>query len=214
MGDELVAADAIKRERVLIDALPYLDNEYEDPQVQAQVHALIESEMSGLPSRDYLAHLPLPEGIGSFNGAELVQAEMARLAAQEPMAKLDLSRYEVPEPAKELRRDASAWKKAVNNARVQLEHQHNRLVNLELLQKYGSQAWLQQNKALDTLKGGVHEEAEKLSLVASEANVKRKRAQEKTGPRISQLSHDYQKATHENMQLMTAVTLLRKDTKD
>ena len=37
MGDELVAADAIKRERVLIDALPYLDNEYEDPQVQAQV---------------------------------------------------------------------------------------------------------------------------------------------------------------------------------
>ena len=103
MGDELVAADAIKRERVLIDALPYLDNEYEDPQVQAQVSggwvsgwvggwvgvdalparlpylyppvlfrcgrvwacvslvwlhvlALIESEMSGPLSRNYLAH--------------------------------------------------------------------------------------------------------------------------------------------------------------
>ena len=38
-ADTLVVADELARERVLIDALPYLDNEYEDPAVQAEVSA-------------------------------------------------------------------------------------------------------------------------------------------------------------------------------
>lgn len=36
-AETLVVADELARERVLIDALPYLDNEYEDPTVQAEV---------------------------------------------------------------------------------------------------------------------------------------------------------------------------------
>jgi len=212
-AETLVVADELARERVLIDALPYLDNEYEDPTVQAEVNALIESEMESLPSRNYLAHLPLPTGLGSLSSSDFYKSEIGRMEAQQPMAKLDLSRYEVPEPPKELRRDASAWKSAVNNARAQLEHQHNRLVNLELLQKYGPQAWLQQNKALDQFKSTMELEAEQAGQRASDANVKRKRAQEAGGPRIAQLSYEYQKASHENLQLATAVALLKKDTK-
>ena len=36
-AETLVVADELARERVLIDALPYLDNEYEDPTVQSEV---------------------------------------------------------------------------------------------------------------------------------------------------------------------------------
>lgn len=35
----------------------------------------------------------------------------------------------------------AAWGKACDNAHAQLEHQLNRITNLELLLKYGSNAW-------------------------------------------------------------------------
>jgi pre-mRNA-splicing factor SPF27 len=37
--------------------------------------------------------------------------------------------------------DYSAWLAATNNAHAQLEHQLNRISNLELLLKYGANAW-------------------------------------------------------------------------
>jgi pre-mRNA-splicing factor SPF27 len=37
--------------------------------------------------------------------------------------------------------DYSAWLAASNNAHAQLEHQLNRITNLELLLKYGANTW-------------------------------------------------------------------------
>jgi len=52
-----LASDEVK---VLLDSLPYVDTEYDDPAMQSQVRALIEAEMGSMQPRDYLAHLPKP----------------------------------------------------------------------------------------------------------------------------------------------------------
>lgn len=205
-------AGAAAPPHVLVDALPYLDNEYDEPEMQAVVHQLIESEMSTMPRKDYLAHLP-PPPIPSQWGTPLMDKELGRLADQDRPIPLDLSRYEVNQPSGALAKDPQAWRSAVSNAKAQLEHQHNRLVNLELLQKFGAQAWLQQNKALETMASAVEQQAERAAKAAEASNLKRKHTQEKAGPRLGNLQYEVRKAVEENMQLNLACALLRRDTK-
>lgn len=49
------------------------------------------------------------------------------------------------------RGDPSAWLSACNNANAQLEHQLNRITNLELLLKYGANAWRAQSQLDEAL---------------------------------------------------------------
>ena len=60
MEGVVVSAEDAAQQRVLLDALPYIDREYEDPAVQAMVRSMIEAEMAAMEPRDYLAHLPPP----------------------------------------------------------------------------------------------------------------------------------------------------------
>jgi pre-mRNA-splicing factor SPF27 len=47
--------------------------------------------------------------------------------------------------------DVSAWTAAVDNAHAQLEHQLNRITNLELLLRYGDNAWRAQGQLDEAL---------------------------------------------------------------
>ena len=48
--------------RIDVDALPYIDSQYNNPRMKAQVDALIEAELKTFrPSRDYLERWPLYE---------------------------------------------------------------------------------------------------------------------------------------------------------
>ena len=53
------------------------------------------------------------------------------------MQPLDTTRYRLDAPQGPKRHDFSAWKAAVDNAHSQLEHQYTRILNLELMLKYG-----------------------------------------------------------------------------
>ena len=60
---------------------------------------------------------------------------------KEPMAPLDSVRYRLEPPPQARRGDVGAWKSSLDNAAAQLEHQHLRILNQELLLKYGDKAW-------------------------------------------------------------------------
>ena len=97
-----------------------------------------------------------------------------RVCDQQPMPKLDTTRYQLDAPPSHLQADLAAWRKSTDNAQAQLEHQGNRcaahcveeagclraahgpcphfarrLVNLELLQKFGANAWRAHLDALE-----------------------------------------------------------------
>ncbi|EFA86287.1 hypothetical protein PPL_00074 [Heterostelium album PN500] len=57
------------------------------------------------------------------------------------METLNLTRYKVEAPKDTAKHDESAWKSAVDNAKAQSEHQETRVMNLQLLQRFGLQSW-------------------------------------------------------------------------
>merc|ERR1719203_390029 len=135
---------ALPAPHVEIDALPYVDTQFNDPAMKQQVEALIKAELAAINKqpRDYLEHIPLYEP--KFDGHPALQAEWMRVCAtdgNEPMPAMDVSRYQLEGPPAGKQTSVSAWERAVRNAEAQLEHQANRIDNLELLQSYGANLW-------------------------------------------------------------------------
>lgn len=83
--------------------------------------------------------------------SQLIQEEMSRMEQGKPLPPMDTVRYQLEPPAGTKRSDPAEWSKAVKNAEAQLQHQNTRLVNLELLQKYGSNAWRLHNFQLEAM---------------------------------------------------------------
>ena len=57
------------------------------------------------------------------------------------MPPLDVARFRLDPPPAAKRSDPAAWQAALDNAHAQLEHQLNRIANLELLLKFGPNTW-------------------------------------------------------------------------
>ena len=112
------------QEKIHLDALPYLDSEYDDPAEQEMVKKLIDEEMAQMEPRDYLAHLPPPPdlaNLGKSFSATTLATEMSRLAAgKEQTISLDTTRLECRPPPPELARDSTAWRKTVELALIHI----------------------------------------------------------------------------------------------
>ncbi|KAF8938062.1 Pre-mRNA-splicing factor SPF27 [Dissophora ornata] len=150
-----------------LDALPYVDKQIDEPGVRTMVDKLIASEMKRMPKpRDPSSLFP---DIDLFSKNELLQQELERVRRGKPMEpKLDLARYQLepptstssstassstsietgsssetitPSASEELPEGRTQWLKALDNANAQLEHQNQRILNLELVQKFGGNAW-------------------------------------------------------------------------
>jgi len=142
-----------------LDALPYVDNEYDEPYMQAIVNNLILEEMKQfVPAANYLEHLP-PLREVSFDNSEALQTayERAVIASSssstlENPDKIDvMKRYNpgsIQNPEGALKNDLQAWRRNVNNAKVQMEYNSNHLMNLEI------QAELMQNLNSEPSTGG------------------------------------------------------------
>ncbi len=84
---------------------------------------------------------------------------MIRVANKIPMKHLDFTKYEAEKPEGNyfdrqdlfslgpLEKDIQAWRKSVTNAKIQLEYQDDRLMNLELADSHGGPVWLHSNSA-------------------------------------------------------------------
>lgn len=115
-------------------ALPYgPDTDLENPVVREMVDMMVDEEMQSMniPLDKYLDHLPAPRLASSV----FTEADLERAAAGKRMSALDMSRYELPGPPKSQVNDPEAWKACVHNARAQMQHQLNRIDNLELMVK-------------------------------------------------------------------------------
>jgi pre-mRNA-splicing factor SPF27 len=112
--------------RALIDSLGYVDTEYNSPQSQQQVQALIRAEMAGFspPKDQYLAYLPSYSP--TFGGRTRLQTEFKRVAANVPLDAIDMNRYQVKAPTGKHVESLEAWEQAVKQLQVAVEHQSNR----------------------------------------------------------------------------------------
>ena len=99
------------------------------------------------------------------------------------------TRYELPPPPPNKLSDTNAWYECVENSYAQLEHQASRIINLEVMQDYGSNAWRIYNQTLKTMFEEAEKQLEIISKNIQAINLTRKSEQTMAGERIHYLQH-------------------------
>jgi len=209
-NDEL---GGILREYVsYLDALPYIDKEYEQPDMQSNVHTLIEEEMRSFAPKNYLAHLPEPPSL-DFPQSVFLKHEFNRIANNKPLTHIDSTRYSVDPPPKELEKDVQAWKTAINNAHAQMEYQNSKQLNMEMLENFGSQTWLVHNQQIEDMKAALEIQVKSRRKEADIINMKRKSAQETLMPQLIRTSQKRDELVNSNLQITKALETSRIEVK-
>lgn len=185
----------------LVDALPYIDTQLGQTEVAQQVKALIDEEMNNFEPRDYLARLPAPDLL--FLSGETMTKEFERIEANQPMAGVEIARYQdaVAKPAGANETDHGAWKKQAENIQLQLEYNRLRLTNLEMLDRFGSKAWIAHSCIVRASERVLANEATSLRAAREEVNKKRKLDQVSCGNELRKLYLELEQYTQDNAEV-------------
>jgi len=192
---------------LLLDSLPYIDEPYEDQ--EEKINQLIEEEMQTFDPPNYLEKFPdIPL---HFSNSVFLETEYQRVRRGEKMMDLDTTRYQLDPPLTNKINDIQAWKQALQNAESQLEHQYLRLINLELLQTYGANAWKQYNDYLDRVHQRLQNLLEKEKQEIEKLNSQRKSEQNACGQTLRTLEAKWKHLIQKNLEIELACLELEKE---
>ncbi|XP_077291618.1 BCAS2 pre-mRNA processing factor [Arctopsyche grandis] len=199
---------------VIVDALPYIDQGYDDPGVREAAMAMVEEECRRYrPTKNYLEQLPSSSLITSSITFEtpMLKRELERLNSRLPPEPLSMKRYELPPPPPGRLSDPTAWVEAVDNSLAQLEHQATRVINLELQLEYSCETW---KAYLDVLSKMVTGAQTRLSAVRKETaavNWERKSVQTAMGSKLRGLEQEWVQLVSHNYRIERAIAELEAD---
>lgn len=219
----------------LIDALPYVDSLESAEKVA--INALIEEEVGRLPPlnhatrsnpsnqtlvpysqlknidkkpSDYLKELP-PIPPSRLESHQLIQTEFERISRGEQLDAMDIERYNLNPPPPSKRSDPAAWQAALDNANAQLEHQRNRLLNLELLLKFGPSTWRAHNEAVASYASRLKNQVQDSRNGIENLNKERKLQQIAAGRELFALEEEYLSLVTKNAQLESVCQSLEEE---
>lgn len=137
--------------------------------------------------------------------------EFERLEKDVQMEKFDMSRYGLPEPIIGRQKDLASWQKSIDNTNAQLEHQQFRILNLKLMDTYGTEAWKVYIDVLDKLI-----QFNKAKLIDTkrriqETNYERKTSQEKAGEKLKHLETNWVSLVSKNFEIEQECLKLEKE---
>ncbi|XP_071037019.1 pre-mRNA-splicing factor SPF27 [Parasteatoda tepidariorum] len=195
---------------VIVDALPYIDQGYDDPGVREAVLSMVEEETRRYrPTKNYLEHLP-PLNLHAFE-TEVIKTEFERLQARLPMDVLSMKRYELPQPPAGKMTDLAAWTECVDNSMAQLEHQATRICNLELMSIYGCETWKSCNGVLVQMVNQAQKQLQDLRKKIMDVNWKRKNAQNSAGEKLKDLESSWVGLVSKNYEIERACAEIEKE---
>ncbi|KAK6285073.1 hypothetical protein POUND7_004025 [Theobroma cacao] len=190
----------------ILDALPYIDDDYGNPKVKEEVDRLVEEEMrrSTKKPADFLKDLP-PLPSFNFQNHPMVGKEYERVRAGRPPVTLDFSsRYQVETPAINKRNDEGSWKQALHRSQRSLQHQVIRLENLELMLKYGPDVWKHNNQRLEGFLARMQKLAQQQNDQIETVNRERKYHQQNTAYELNALSAQWKELCLKNIEIHSA----------
>ncbi|KAJ1569245.1 hypothetical protein HK096_003768 [Nowakowskiella sp. JEL0078] len=187
---------------LFLDSLPYIDKDLDNQAIHDKVRSLIAEERRAPTSSNFSAVLP-PE-IDLFSTNELLKLEMLRVNTEMPLQALNLSSYRLEAPEADNLNSAdveNAWSKAVANGHAQLESQHNRLINLELINKFGANAWRLHNFQLEQMNLTIKAAVERNSVRVVDINKNRKVDQVAANVKLQQLDNEWKELISKVLQV-------------
>jgi len=195
---------------VVVDALPYYDQGYDDPGVREAAKSLVEEEIRRYrPTKNYLDYLP-PANYEAYE-TEILRAEFERVENRLPMDLLSMKRYELPQPPVGKQTDIAAWNECVDNSHAQLEHQALRIVNLELMSQYGADAWKMHNNSILRMVESAQKQLAELRKKIQEINWQRKNEQKTAGEKLKSLEESWVSLVSKNYEIEQACVELEQD---
>ncbi|CAG8538418.1 15020_t:CDS:2 [Acaulospora colombiana] len=192
---------------VTIDSLPYIDHEIGYEGMRAKVDKLVEQEMRKRSNSKRDQALNFPSNFEFFKNSPILATEYQRVQQGKAIVEMDTSRYKLSEP--DNKEDVESWSKAVDNSKSQLQHQDLRLFNLELLQKYGANAWRLHNFQLEHELQQYQKTLEEYRQSILELNKQRKT--EQAGSQIESLELKWTKMIGQTLQVEVACASLESE---
>lgn len=157
-------------------------------------------------TKNYLEHLP-PLNTASFE-TDLMRNEFQRIEGGLRMETMNTKRYELPAPSAGKLSEIQAWQESVDNSFAQLEHQSIRLLNLELLEKYGCESWKAGLEVLVGLNAKAQKELAELRKEIQDVNWNRKNKQMQTGEQLNRLNTSWVHLVSCNFEIESAIKQL------
>ncbi|KAG8932812.1 hypothetical protein FRC03_010266 [Tulasnella sp. 419] len=182
----------------MLDSLPYIDNDIDDPAIREKLDAELAKEMKSMPRP-----VALPPDVELFKNNPILRAELERVQKQEPLSALDTTRYKLPNPSDPSATEAD-WQAALDNAKAQLEHQKTRQTNLALLQTYGANAWRIHNYLVEESAKSYEKALEEINNEVTELNRDRKNSQILAGKQLNSLETRWTELISGTLQLELA----------
>jgi len=169
----------------LVTSLPYIDADI-DSQAMAQAQKLIQDEMKIMPKKDYLANLRLKDFRSS--ASIYLESELERIKNGVTLDAVDPKAYN-PENLlnPQQQNDLNSLKAAKIKADGLSQHNNFKLINLELLNKYGAASWKDYLNDADTFTKNKEKEANSMKYAIDELNAKRKFEQFQTKDKMDEL---------------------------
>ncbi|KAJ2112259.1 hypothetical protein IW146_004749 [Coemansia sp. RSA 922] len=178
-----------------LDSLPYIDKEYDDPAIRSQVLEMIQEEMGRMSPP------AIPRSTSLFKNSELLRKEYERVKSGRPLPLFDIDRYKLEAP-KEANIDEWQW--ASDNAASQLEHQNIRLVNLELLQQFGANAWKLSNFQKERMLAVIENATDGYKRTGVDLNKARKYEQVEAGVKLRDLESRWEEGVRQCIEIQVA----------
>ncbi|KAJ1666434.1 hypothetical protein IW140_006421 [Coemansia sp. RSA 1813] len=183
----------------VVDSLPYIDKEYDEPETRQNVLQMIQDEMGAMPPPE----LPR-DSMSLFKGKEILRKEYERVRSGKPLPVFDVSRYKLEPPSEDDAQSVDEWKRACDNAAAQLEHQDIRLVNLELLQQFGANAWKFSNYQKEKLLESIERATENHKDEGVRINKARKYEQTEAGVKLRGLEDRWSEGVRQCIEIQMA----------